>query len=243
MSYGQMLDRFSKKEPPQRLRPAWKGREVLIVFGCVILCNFLLALLAPLVKRAVGYYALAYFLQAAVFGLLPFAIACEFYKQPPAVLGMQRNMRVLSLVFTGAAYGAALFAITIAVQSLQLVLLGMSPIEQEMLIMLGSAASSFERVLMVCCLVFIAPIGEEIFFRGFLFTLLEENNSQMLAVLYSALIFGILHGNMQVLLPSLAAGIALALIYARHRNIWCNIIAHMTWNFISVGIYLNALTA
>ena len=83
------------------------------------------------------------------------------------------------------------------------------------------------------CVIILAPIGEEIFFRGLLFQALSRKLGIWLAIIVSGLIFAALHLSLYALLPLVATGIALAYIFYRSGNLWVSITAHAAINTIS----------
>lgn len=104
---------------------------------------------------------------------------------------------------------------------------------------LGSAAEYLSpkepvfNVLVVAAMVVAAPILEEWFFRKILISRLLRYG-QLFAVVVSALMFGLYHGNMMQLIPALALGIALGYIYTRTGNIADTIVIHILNNAVSV---------
>jgi len=79
-----------------------------------------------------------------------------------------------------------------------------------------------------------APIAEEIFFRGLLFASLAQRLTPWLAMVISAIFFGVAHLEKWSFLPILAIGIGLAWLYYQTRNLWLNIVAHATVNTVSL---------
>jgi membrane protease YdiL (CAAX protease family) len=81
-------------------------------------------------------------------------------------------------------------------------------------------------VLAVASLVIVAPVVEEIVFRGLLFGALAGRLGVIGGALVTSLIFGLVHGD-PVLFPSLAAlGFISALAYAATGNLWVSIVLH-----------------
>jgi membrane protease YdiL (CAAX protease family) len=86
--------------------------------------------------------------------------------------------------------------------------------------------------LAVVSLVIIAPIVEEMVFRGLLFGALAGRLGVLGSAVITALLFGAVHGD-PVLFPSLAAiGFISALAYAATGNLWVSIILHAGSNAI-----------
>ena len=81
----------------------------------------------------------------------------------------------------------------------------------------------------------LAPIGEEIFFRGFLFTSLLKERGPVVAYAASSLLFAVVHLNLPALLPILVLGVGLAI--ARHvsRGLLAPIVAHSLNNMFALS--------
>lgn len=89
--------------------------------------------------------------------------------------------------------------------------------------------------------VIVAPCCEEVFFRGYFFQGLRLRLSIWLAVVLSAVIFGMAHGDLGSLVLLIIIGLALAIIRWRTRSIWPGIALHMLNNFYGAVIILGAL--
>ncbi len=86
--------------------------------------------------------------------------------------------------------------------------------------------TSISIVLALLSLVVIAPIVEEIVFRGLLFGALAGRLGVLASALITALLFGATHGDL-TLFPSLVAiGFIAALAYAATGNLWVAIALH-----------------
>jgi membrane protease YdiL (CAAX protease family) len=97
--------------------------------------------------------------------------------------------------------------------------------------------------LAVLSLVVIAPIVEEIVFRGLLFGALAGRLGVLGSAIVTALLFGAVHGD-PVLFPSLAAiGFIGALAYAATGNLWVSVALHAANNALgAVFIVASSLT-
>lgn len=88
-------------------------------------------------------------------------------------------------------------------------------------------------------LVAIQPIGEEIFFRGFLFEKVENYAGGIAAVLITAFLFGIAHmsyGKIFPILMPMLMGVVLGFIVLKTKNLYSAIIAHVTFNITSLTL-------
>lgn len=88
-----------------------------------------------------------------------------------------------------------------------------------------------------------AAVGEEIIFRGVVFRIIEGRWGTLAALVFSAALFGFLHGaNPGATVASsaaiaLEAGVLLGLAYSMTRSLWLPIGVHFGWNFTEGGIF------
>jgi membrane protease YdiL (CAAX protease family) len=92
---------------------------------------------------------------------------------------------------------------------------------------------------LVVLAVVVAPLGEELFFRGHVFRHLAAGGSAPLAYLCSAGAFAVAHGNNPSGLPAyLAYGLVLAWSFNRWRSLAVPVVAHATVNGVGVGLLI-----
>lgn len=87
--------------------------------------------------------------------------------------------------------------------------------------------------LLGVAVVVMAPLNEELFFRGLLFTGLRERWPLLPAIALSGLLFGAFHFNLSVLLPFALIGALFAWAKAESGSIWISIGAHAGVNTVS----------
>ena len=92
-------------------------------------------------------------------------------------------------------------------------------------------------VLAVVMIVGLAPIAEELFFRGFVFAGLRTRWSLWPAAITSGLIFGLVHAptGITTVVPLAVLGFALCWLYDRTGSLWPCVIAHMINNGLALG--------
>jgi membrane protease YdiL (CAAX protease family) len=98
-------------------------------------------------------------------------------------------------------------------------------------------AESFGAVpVQILLIVFAAPIGEEVCFRGMLFGGLRERLPRLAAALISALIFGGLHATtgLSAVPVLIAFGFILALLYEKTGSVIPGILLHMLNNSVAL---------
>jgi len=82
--------------------------------------------------------------------------------------------------------------------------------------------------------VFMAPILEELLFRGLIYKRLRNICKPFVAAIISSLAFGISHGNLVQFSYAFLAGMLLAYVYEKYKNIWAPIIFHFCANALSM---------
>jgi membrane protease YdiL (CAAX protease family) len=82
--------------------------------------------------------------------------------------------------------------------------------------------------------IIVAPIAEELFFRGVIFNALSIYMPKIGAIIISGIIFGLAHGQMDVVPELAVTGMVLATVYDNTRCIWSNMLSHAMFNSISV---------
>ena len=90
----------------------------------------------------------------------------------------------------------------------------------------------------VLAIVVLAPIAEELFFRGVVFNAFLRERGPRLAYVGSAALFAVIHLSIVALLPIFLLGLALAWVYDRTGSLLAPIVMHAVVNGISVAIAL-----
>jgi membrane protease YdiL (CAAX protease family) len=104
---------------------------------------------------------------------------------------------------------------------------------------LGSVAGAIAVLGMMCS----TAVAEELLFRAVLFRIIERWIGTWLALVVSALVFGLLHlaNPGATLFGALAiaveAGVLLGAAYALTRTVWFAVGIHLAWNFMEGGVF------
>jgi membrane protease YdiL (CAAX protease family) len=78
--------------------------------------------------------------------------------------------------------------------------------------------------------VIIAPIGEELFFRGFLHQTLRQRFGPLFATLATGLLFAAVHMSPSYFLILATLGVTFSLVFEWVGSLWASIILHAIWN-------------
>lgn len=95
-------------------------------------------------------------------------------------------------------------------------------------------------VIALISTVIVAPITEELVFRGLIFTRLRQGMPQVLALLITCVVFGLLHGQPIWMAYAFLLGLLLNWVYIRYRSLLANMVLHVTFNLVGIwGLPLN----
>ena len=84
----------------------------------------------------------------------------------------------------------------------------------------------------------LAPLAEEVFFRGFVFGALARKVGIPAGMALSSLLFAAGHMQPGVLVPTFVLGLMLAWLYWRTSSLWTTIFAHFAFNLVALAISL-----
>lgn len=106
------------------------------------------------------------------------------------------------------------------------------------------ATSWASRAYLVFFAVVLAPIAEEIFFRGILYTAIKQSGYPRLALWGSAFIFAFIHLTLAIFVPLVLLSLVLIWLYEKTDNLLAPITAHAVFNGINVVLmyYSDSLT-
>lgn len=94
-------------------------------------------------------------------------------------------------------------------------------------------AQSYEYLLAFGTLVILAPLAEEILFRGYLYGKLRKYMPVWAAILATSALFGLVHGQWNVGLDVFALSIVLCSLREVSGSIWAGVLLHMLKNGIA----------
>jgi membrane protease YdiL (CAAX protease family) len=172
-------------------------------------------------------------LQALVF-LLAGGVLARLRVRPEA--GRGRAGAPAALLF-GIAAGLGAFVISLLTGGL-LELLGFPVREQEWVVELLRDRDGLLRLLP--WIVFVVPLSEEVFFRGYMFRLIGQHAGTVAAYAISSFLFAVVHLNPSGILIYFGIGMVLAWIYRRTGSLIAPVAGHVVHNSIVICIALLA---
>lgn len=95
-------------------------------------------------------------------------------------------------------------------------------------------------IMMVVNLLIIAPVAEEIVFRGIVYTRIEKTTNVITAIIVSAILFGLMHfmaGGIVLVIGATFMAFVFGYIFYKFRSLWVCIIAHAVANLPDFILY------
>ena len=220
--------------PPSAPQPAsWSASDTWLGLGLllIVLAAYFLVIAQLGESKTLSLFVVATF---EFILLIPIAIIFAIRKVAWVELGLRRFERNALALGCGLLVGTYILVI---INNLIMVALGVVTQADTIINMLGEIDSPF---LFAFVTVIVAPVTEELFFRGFLFKGLREKYGWVNALMFSSLIFAIFHGQIATLIPTFLLGALFAYMYQRTESIFPGMLLHFTVNSMGVCAILAA---
>lgn len=107
--------------------------------------------------------------------------------------------------------------------------------DNTLITLFGKEAPTLNYICALLIIGVLTGIAEEFAFRAFLLRhLIRTTGKKWLAIITSGLVFALLHFNYIQLLPLIAFGIALGIIFVVTKSVWLGVVLHATNNLINI---------
>lgn len=113
------------------------------------------------------------------------------------------------------------------------------PQHQQIVKDMVNAVEVERKLILILGTCIIAPLAEEIIFRGYLYPVVKRYSEPAFAAIITGIIFGAIHGNVWAVIPLSIFGILLAVLYELSGSIWSCILCHALFNSINVAFMLS----
>lgn len=227
----------------------WSASDALrlLVVLLVLLGAFLTGLAfvqqyRPALASSETFAAAAAAAQSAVFHwpILAFTVACMVRRRLSLreAFGIE-GRRVPAHACLGAAlYPAAFPAVAAAAFAARLLLQwgGVEAEPQEVLRLMVDRGSGLMRFYLIALAVAIAPVAEEILFRGIVMPVLARHTGTAWALVASAAVFAALHMNLAAAAPLFVLGLVLGLAYLYSGSLTVPIALHSVFNGVAIAV-------
>ncbi len=118
-------------------------------------------------------------------------------------------------------------------------LIGTKPEAQQAVKMLQKTTIPLQQVYFGFMAIVLAPVVEELYFRGLLYTALKQAGQQRAALWGSSLFFALTHANVMSFVPLTVLAFMLVWLYEKTGNLLSCIAAHATFNLVNFVLLIN----
>lgn len=112
--------------------------------------------------------------------------------------------------------------------------LGHEPTLQDVAFLISGETVVWMRAYFLLLAVFLAPLFEEVFFRGILLPMLARRIGVVAGMLVTSLIFAGIHGHLPSVVPLFVLSVALSLAYLLTGSLTTSIVMHSVFNALTV---------
>jgi membrane protease YdiL (CAAX protease family) len=168
-------------------------------------------------------------IQTVVLGGLVLGFARGKSRAPFTYLGLTR-FSWRDLLITGIVGGSSIFSLVILVMALIISILPHYPQPQPFAELILETREWHEMVIPLILGGILAPLGEELYFRGFIYPVFRSRFGVFPAVLITSIFFAALHFDLVRFFPLALGGAGLTLICEKTGSLFPALAAHSTWN-------------
>ncbi|MGJ8675947.1 MAG: CPBP family intramembrane glutamic endopeptidase [Akkermansiaceae bacterium] len=111
---------------------------------------------------------------------------------------------------------------------------GEDAVEQQIVKSYQNTNDLIIRIMIAVMVVIIAPIVEEVVFRGYIYPVTHRFTGRFFAAIMTSVLFGIVHFNIAALLPLVFLALILTIAYEFTKSIWTPICIHALFNASTV---------
>lgn len=91
-----------------------------------------------------------------------------------------------------------------------------------------------QRLFLSFCALVLAPVGEEVLFRGILYATVKELGHPRIALFGTSIVFAAIHLSLLSFVPLTFFALVLTLLYERTRSLLAPIVAHASFNAVNL---------
>lgn len=197
--------------------------------------NFVSQLSANSISANFGYYAVSRLLGFGFIWLFIHSRGVSLRK-----FGFKPFAVKKAIGYIAAALGL-MVAATLAVFAIISIITPDVNLDQAQDVVFTKATAWPEIVLAFVALIIIAPIVEESIFRGLMLPAFAKKFGIVVAAIVTSILFGAVHGQLNVGIVTFILGLLLAWVYYKTRSLWPAIILHSLKNLIAFILIFHKL--
>jgi uncharacterized protein len=233
---SEMGKRIDQRIPPRR--PAWNIWQGLLLIMLVTLIEYPLGWLET-PNDLDSIRGILHFIGVGLGDALVYIgviwIFLRLIRRPFTDLGFVKPLK--HFVLLGFVVGIFLFVCIGLLGNILTHVFG-TPAPQSFTAAVNGVNSKWEFVLLALLGGVVAPLKEEMFFRGIIYPPFRQALGRGKGMLLTGLFFATLHYDIVRFIPLFIGGVVLAWLYERSASIWPAVIAHGTWNILMAAALL-----
>lgn len=223
-------------------RPRWTGWDLSLIYLASQLAAILVVFGVIGYEMLTGHTRLSEIQTAAtvavylVSSALLLAIECGLLALRRAVRDarhLYRAMGAASLLGWGVAGGLAVKAASDAATYVESLFVPRIQENNPLVTNPDAFSNPVVLALLFVSVALVAPLAEELFYRGMLFGMLRRRGFWVAAIV-SSVLFGAAHLTLTLFLPLTLTGFGLAVIYERAKTLWAPTLAHAVFNGVAL---------
>ncbi len=118
-------------------------------------------------------------------------------------------------------------------------LLGNEPEPQAAVQMLQNTDSLLHRCVLGFLAVILAPVSEEVLFRGMIYPTIKQLGFPHLALWGTSIVFAMTHANLMAFVPLIFVAVMLTWLYEKTGNLLTSIVAHAVFNLVNFVVLIS----
>lgn len=213
----------------------WGILDILVVLGFIfILTNVFTWLTAGLIE---GLVITQKYLISTIFQTTAVVLALVYFNIIKGVTWKEIGIRIenfTKILTYGVFGGIILFVLVVLAGLIMELILPVKPSLQPFAKLVLEAKDFNDLVILLIIGAILAPIGEEIYFRGMVYPAFRKRWGLAAGMVISGIFFALLHFDILRFLPLLLGGIGLAYIYEKSGSLFACMLAHGLWNGVMI---------
>lgn len=172
--------------------------------------------------------------ESTIFVFIPILVVTRIYNVHIREIGLE-NIISSTTLWVGLVSGIVLWILASLADLLVENVFGTGPNHPD-LEKLKSAGGTVEYVVFLIPILILTPIAEEIYMRGFVYTILRERYGVVAGVVVSSLLFAAFHMSPWFFFQTFVVAVGLAWLREKYRSVGPPIVAHATINLLAIVI-------
>ena len=215
----------------------WGLKDCIIIWVFVIIgSNLFSYILSPWHDTSLlTFFTFSSVVQTSLILFLVFFDVIVLHRQGLQNLGLGIRNAHLSLL-EGFFWGILLFLVVLMTGIIISLFSPQEPSPQPIARLILEIESPGQLWLPLVLAVVLAPLGEEVFFRGFFYPVLRRYLGVAWGIIGSSLFFGLMHLDLFRFIPLVIGSMMLTWLYEKTNSLYTSIIAHGTWNAMMIFI-------